>query len=228
MNIAIIAARGGSSRIKKKNIKPFRGKPIIYYSIKAAINSKCFDRIIVSTDDKKIAQIAKNYGAEVPFLRTKKLAKNSVSNREVIVDVLKRLNLKKIPDYVCQIFATAPFLRPTDLNNSLKILKSNKSAEFCFSVVKFPHPIQRAMKITKNGRVKMFQPKFRKWHSQNLIATYHDAGQFYWGKTNSIIKNKITFSQISLPYILPRFRTIDIDEPEDWKQAILMSKSLFD
>ena len=84
------------------------------------------------------------------------------------------------------------------------------------------------MKITKNGRVKMFQPKFRKWHSQNLIATYHDAGQFYWGKTNSIIKNKITFSQISLPYILPRFRTIDIDEPEDWKQAILMSKSLFD
>lgn len=226
MNIAIIAARSGSKRIKNKNIKLFNGKPIIYYSIKAALKSRCFERVVVSTDSKRIAKIAIKFGAEVPFIRTKKLSNSRTGNREVIKDAIKRLNLKKTPDYICQIFATAPFLDYKDLKNSLSKLKKSK-AEFCFSVTKFPYPIQRALKLTKFNRIKMFFPKYRKSHSQDLEKSYHDAGQFYWGKTNSIMKNRTTFSEISIPYIIPSFRSIDIDDTEDWKQALLMSTYVF-
>jgi len=226
MSIAIIAARGGSKRIKNKNIKYFRGKPIIYYSIKAAIDSRCFKRIIVSTDSKKIAKIAIKFGAEVPFIRSKKLSNNKIGNREVIIDAIKNLNLKILPTYTCQIFATAPFISPKDIRKSFNKLKSSK-AEFCFSVSKFSYAIQRALKITKLGRVKMFYPKYRKFHSQNLEKSFHDVGQFYWGRTKSILDNKITFSEISIPYIIPSYRTIDIDDKEDWKHALLMSRYIF-
>jgi len=226
MNIAIIAARGGSKRIKKKNIKNFKGKPIIFYSIKAAIKSNCFKRVIVTTDDLSIAKIAKKYGAEVPFIRSKKLSKDSVSNRQVIQDVLKRINLDNI-NYVCQIFAAAPFIRAEDIKKSLKELKKNPNADFCFTVSSYPHPIQRSLKINSRGRIEMFYPKFRNYNSQDLAKSYHDAAQFYWGKLNSIRKNKITFSKISIPFIIPRYRSIDIDDFEDWKQALMMSKYLF-
>lgn len=226
MSIAIIAARGGSKRIKNKNIKDFRGKPIIYYSIKAAIDSRCFKRIIVSTDSKRIAKIAKKFGAEVPFMRSKKLSNNKIGNREVIIDVIKNLNLENLPTYICQIFATAPFISPKDIKKSFNKLKSSK-AEFCFSVSKFSYPIQRALKITKSGRVKMFNPKYRKFHSQDLEKSFHDVGQFYWGRTKSILDNRITFSEISIPYIIPSYRAIDIDDKEDWKHALLMSSYIF-
>lgn len=226
MNVAIIAARGGSKRIKNKNIKLFRGKPIIYYSIKAAIKSKCFERIIVSTDSIKIAKISKKLGAEVPFLRSKELANDKAGNREVIIDAIKKMKFDKKPQFVCQILATAPFINFNDLKKSLSILKKSK-ADFCFSVSKFQYPIQRSLKITKSNRVKMFFSKYRKFHSQDLEESYHDAGQFYWGKTNSILKNKITFSEISIPFIIPSFRSIDIDDMQDWHQALLMSKYIF-
>ncbi len=226
MNVAIIAARGGSKRIKNKNIKLFRGKPIIYYSIRAALKSKCFERVIVSTDSLKIAKIAEKCGAEVPFLRSKDLSNDKVGNREVIIDAIKKIKFEKFPAYVCQILATAPFIDINDIKKSLSILKNSKS-DFCFSVTKFQYPIQRALKITKSKRVKMFFKKFRKFHSQQLEESYHDAGQFYWGKTNSILKNKITFSEISIPYIIPSYRSIDIDDMHDWKQALLMSNYIF-
>ncbi len=226
MNIAIIAARGGSKRIKLKNIKLFRGKPIISYSIQAAIKSRCFKRIIVSTDNKKIAKIAIKYGAEVPFMRSKKLSLNKIGNREVIIDAIKQLKLKVMPEYICQILATAPFISHLDIIKSHKKLKDTK-ADFCFSVSKFSYPIQRALKVTKKDRVEMFFPKYRKYHSQKLEKSYHDAGQFYWGKTKTILKDKVTFSKISTPFLIPTYRSIDIDDIEDWKQAVLMSKYIF-
>ncbi len=173
-----------------------------------------------------IAKIAKKYGAEVPFIRSKKLSKDSVSNRQVIQDVLKRINLDNI-NYVCQIFAAAPFIRAEDIKKSLKELKKNPKADFCFTVSSYPHPIQRSLKINNRGRIEMFYPKFRNYNSQDLEKSYHDAAQFYWGKLNSIRKNKITFSKISIPFIIPRYRSIDIDDFEDWKQALMMSKYLF-
>ena len=226
MSICIIPARSGSKRIKNKNIKKINGIPILGIVIKKAIKSKLFKRVIVSTDSKKIAKIAIKFGAEVPFMRPKKLSSNKIGNREVIIDVIKNLNLKNLPTYICQIFATAPFISPKDIKKSFNKLKSSK-AEFCFSVSKFSYPIQRALKITKLGRVKMFKPKYRKFHSQDLEKSFHDVGQFYWGRTKSILNNRITFSEISIPYIIPSYRAIDIDDKEDWKHALLMSSYIF-
>ena len=180
----------------------------------------------MSTDDLSIARVAKKYGAEVPFIRSKKLSKDDISNRQVIQDVLNKINLDNIK-YVCQIFAAAPFIRPEDIKNSLKKLKQNSRVDFCFTVSSYPHPIQRSLKINKKGRIEMFYPKFRTYKSQNLVKSYHDAAQFYWGKVNSIKKNKITFSKVSIPFIIPRYRCIDIDDKEDWKQALKMSNYLF-
>ena len=224
MNICVIPARVGSKRIFKKNIKNFCGKPIIRWSIEKAKASKCFDKIIVSTDDKKIATIAKKYGAEVPFTRPKSLSDDYTPTTPVVSHAINWIvrNYKK-PLYVCCIYPAAPFIKLCDLRNGLKILKKTK-LNYVFPVTNFAYQIQRSFKIDTNNKLKMFFPKYYKYRSQDLDKAFHDAGQFYWGKTEAWLNNEKIYSKNSFPMQVPRSRVLDIDTVEDWKIAEKMFK----
>jgi len=222
--IAIIPARGGSKRIPRKNIKDFNGKPLIAYSIEVAIRTKLFDRVIVSTDDEEIAEIAKKYGAEVPFFRPKELSGDFTSTGDVINHAIKYFEKQgERIEYFCTIYATAPLLKKEYLIEAYNKLKSS-SAVNAFSCTSMPFPIQRAFKILESNRCEMFWPENYMLRSQDLVESYQDAGQFYW--TNRIreknIDNSVMFSKNSLPIILPRYLVQDIDTLEDWKRVELM------
>lgn len=224
MKIAIIPARGGSKRIPRKNIKEFCGKPMIAWSIEAAKKSGLFDHILVSTDDEEIAQVAIKYGAEAPFLRPKNLADDHTVTRPVVNHAIEVAeNLYGNVSYVCCIYATAPFVQALDLKDGFNKLIAEKS-DFAFTVTSFPFPIQRAIKVTENGRIAMFNPEYLNTRSQDLDESYHDAGQFYWGRTQAFKNNIVTFSEASVPIILPRYRVQDIDTPEDWEMAEWLHK----
>lgn len=217
--VAIIPARGGSKRIPNKNIKVFAGQPIISYSINAAKDSKLFDRIILSTDSKEIAEIGKSYGAEVPFMRPSELADDYTGTVDVLIHALNWLNVHdKFYNYFCCIYATAPFLNKVFINKAFDILRENKAVS-AFSVTSYPYPIFRALKIDTNNRVKMFWPEHLHSRSNDLSEAYHDAGQFYWCDTEKFLKEEIVFSSDSVPVILPRYLVQDIDTPEDWETA---------
>jgi N-acylneuraminate cytidylyltransferase len=219
MNICVIPARGGSKRIKKKNIKFFLGKPIIAWSIEMAIESNCFDKIIVSTDDNKIANIAKKYGADVPFMRPKKISGDFTETTAVISHAVKwQIKNDKKPEYVCCIYPTAPFIKSSDLKNGLKILKKTRM-NYVFPVTNFAYPIQRSFKINKNKTLQFFFPKYHNYRSQDLDEAFHDAGQFYWGFVDSWLKNKAIISKKSFTMFIPRSRALDIDTNEDWEIA---------
>lgn len=221
MNIAIIPARGGSKRIPHKNIKKFCGKPLIAYSIEVALASKLFDRIIVSTDDKEIANIAKSYGAEVPFMRPDKLADDYTGTGEVTKHALQKLQEQSLHyDYACTIYATAPLLQVKYLKQGFQQLK-NSSAQQAFSATSMPFPIQRTFKITDDGRCKMFTPEHFQTRSQDLDEAYQDAGQFCWQNLTKEATD-IPFGKDSIPIILPRYLVQDIDTEEDWQQAEFM------
>jgi pseudaminic acid cytidylyltransferase len=217
--VAIIPARGGSKRIPNKNIKVFAGQPIISYSINAAKDSKLFDRIILSTDSKEIAEIGKSYGAEVPFMRPSELADDYTGTADVLIHALNWLNVHdKFYNYFCCIYATAPFVNKVYINKAFDILRENKAVS-AFPVTSFPYPIFRALKIDTNNRVKMFWPEHLHSRSNDLSEAYHDAGQFYWCDTEKFLKEEIVFSSDSVPVILPRYLVQDIDTPEDWETA---------
>jgi len=225
MNIDIIIARGGSKRIPKKNIKPFLGKPIIAYSLEVAISSNLFDRVVVSTDSEDIAKVAKTYGAEVPFIRPKELSGDFTGTNEVAKHTINWfIERGEKVDYACVIYATAPFIRKKYLLEGLRALQNNK-VSFAFSVTSYSFPIQRAIRI-RDGKVSMLYPQHLKTRSQDLEETYHDAGQFCWGKAQSFLNDDIVFSNISTPVILPSYLVQDIDSIEDWKRAELMYKAL--
>ena len=217
--IAIIPARGGSKRIPNKNIKSFAGQPIISYSIKAAQSSDLFDRIVVSTDSEKIAEVAKSCGAEVPFIRPTELADDFTGTVPVLLHALDWLNEHNFAaDYFCCIYATAPFLQPEFIKRGFDLLKK-KEATTAFSVTTFSYPIFRALKIGEDDRVEMFWPEHENSRSNDLPEAYHDAGQFYWGNTKRFLTEKKLFSSDSVPVILPRYLVQDIDTPEDWETA---------
>ena len=222
MKIAVIPARGGSKRIPRKNIKDFFGKPIISWSIEAAKKCKLFDRIIVSTDDNEIASIAKQYGAEVPFMRPKKLADDYTGTGLVVKNVIKTLQDKgEDISYVCCIYATAPFI---DYKYILKAYKQliNSPKHYVFSATTYSFPVQRSFVIDKNNVIKNLFPEKILNRSQDLQEVYHDAGQFYWGLSSAFLNDVQIFSDHSSPIILPRYLVQDIDTIEDWKQAELM------
>ncbi len=224
MRLAVIPARGGSKRIPRKNIKSFGGKPMIAWSINAAIESRCFDRIIVSTDDDEIAEVAKAYGAEVPFMRPVELSGDHTATIPVIAHAIEwQQDNELAPTAVCCIYATAPFIRSEDLRLGLEKLNEDKVA-YAFSVTSYAFPIQRAIKLTDAARVEMFQPEHYGTRSQDLEEAYHDAGQFYWGRPDAWLAAKPIFSVDSAPIILPRHRVQDIDTHEDWARAELMFK----
>lgn len=226
MKLAIIPARGGSKRIPRKNVKMFCGKPMIAWSIEVAIRSNCFDRILVSTDDDEIAQVAKNYKAEVPFIRPSGLADDYIGTIPVIAHAIQwQQQNGKIPQLVCCIYATAPFVTTGDLKSGKDALE-NTGACYAFSVTSYASPIQRAIRIKDNGRVEMFNPEQFNIRSQDLEDTYHDAGQFYWGQASAWLAGKPIFSEDAVPIILPRHRVQDIDTLEDWTRAEQMFRVL--
>ncbi len=226
--VAVIPARGGSKRIPRKNIKNFMGKPMIAYSIEAAQKSGCFDKIIISTDDSEIASVAEGCGAEVPFIRPEELADDFAGTTPVIKHALEWLDAnQKTYEYVCCIYATAPFIQPQFLTEAFEKLIST-GAEYCFPVTSYPSPIQRSLKINSQQRLEMFYPENFTKRSQDLEEAYHDAGQFYWGKSEAFKALKPLFSEIAVPFILPRYLVHDIDTPEDWERAEKMWKVLRD
>ncbi|MBI2627902.1 MAG: pseudaminic acid cytidylyltransferase [Candidatus Niyogibacteria bacterium] len=225
--LAIIPARGGSKRIPGKNIKNFAGQPIIKYSIDAAIKSECFIEVMVSTDDKKTAKLAKSFKASVPFLRSKKNSTDMAMIIPVLEEVITEYKKRgKEFKYICCIFPTAPFITAERLKLA-KQLMIEKNAEAIVPVVKFSYPIQRALKI-KNGIAKMFWPKNYNSRSQDLEPAYHDCGQFYFLKTDVIFKQKRLFPRFTVPLEIPETEVQDIDNEQDWKVAEIKYKLLKD
>ena len=222
MNLCVIPARGGSKRIPRKNIKEFCGKPMIAWSIEAAINSKCFDRIIVSTDDEEIGSVAERFGAEIPFWRPAQLSGDYTGTTAVLAHAIDWQNTHgEEAVNVCCLYATAPFVTPDNLVEGLNLLTA-ADADYAFSVTSYGFPIQRAIRITSGNRVEMFQPEHFNTRSQDLEEAWHDAGQFYWGKSSAWLENKSVFDLSSVPLILSRHQAQDIDTPEDWERAQLM------
>ena len=217
MNIAIIPARAGSKRITGKNIKSFCGKPIISYSIETAKKSKIFDKIIVSTDSKEIADISKYYGAEVPFLRPKSISDDFSTISDVMLHATKYLKneYEETIQTVCCIFPTAPLLKVEDLLKGYNIFNEGRWT-FVFAATNFSYPIQRSFKKNISGSITMFYPEYYNSRSQDLEKGYHDAGLFYFGSTKSWIKKSNIFSENCSIILIPKTRVQDIDEPEDW------------
>jgi len=227
LKLAVIPARGGSKRIPRKNIKPFAGLPMIAWSIRAAIQSQCFDRIIVSTDDHEIAEVARAYGAEVPFMRPAELSDDHTSTIPVIAHAIDWMDTHEVCQVttVCCIYATAPFVIATDIRKGLNTLNS-EGCDYVFSVTSFASPIQRAFRMTRNNRIEMFYPELFNKRSQDLEVAWHDAAQFYWGRASAWLRGTPLFSHVSVPIILPRYRVQDIDTEQDWVRAEYMFNAM--
>ena len=222
--LAIIPARGGSKRIPKKNIKYFLGKPIIAYSIESAIDSHLFDEVIVSTDDKDIAEIAIRYGAKVPFFRSLKNSDDHATTIDVIEEVLNKYKyLSKFFDYTCCIYPCAPFISVKNLQKSFLKLQLN-DYDCVFPIVRFSYPIQRAVKINQSDSIVMFQPEYMQTRSQDLEASFHDAGQFYFMNTARIIRSRNLWTDNTGYIELSDMESQDIDTIADWKLAEIKYK----
>lgn len=246
MKLAIIPARGGSKRIPNKNIRDFVGKPLVAYSIEVAKASGLFDKIIVSTDNEDVANIALDYGAEVPFIRPPELSNDVIGTRPVTNHAIRYVSEHfEKPEFCCCIYATAPFLQAEYLKQGLNSLRLNSDRGFAYSVTSFPFPIQRALFLKGDSpsktadasssigdysstSAKYAMPSFPEditKRSQDLEEAYHDAGQFYWGRTDDYLSSKRIFSEHGIPIILPRHLVQDIDTQEDWDRAELMYKA---
>ncbi len=219
-NIAIIPARGGSKRIPRKNIKEFNGKPILAYSINAAINSGLFDEVMVSTDNEEIAETAKQFGAKVPFMRSEKNADDYATTIDVLLEVYNNYAKKGIAfDYFCCIYACAPFVTANKLQEALNLLQQG-NASTVFPIIQYGHPIQRALQID-GGFISMIDKNNLAVRTQDLQPRYHDAGQFYWLTSKSLLADKKLITDRSVGLVINDFEAQDIDTETDWKLAEL-------
>jgi pseudaminic acid cytidylyltransferase len=220
-NICIIPARGGSKRIPRKNIKLFHGKPIISYSIEAALSSKLFDVVMVSTDDIEIAEIAIQYGAEVPFFRSEQNANDFATTFDVVHEVIMQYKKQGVEfDYGCCVYACAPFVSHIRIIESYQLLK-DKNYDSVFPIIPFGFPIQRALKIDTNNRVFYFQPEHARSRSQDLEKSYHDAGQYYWFNVKNCMNYKAIITINTGSIVISELEGQDIDNETDWSIAEL-------
>lgn len=218
-NLCVIPARGGSKRVPRKNIRPFRGRPMIGWSIAAARESGLFDRIIVSTDDAEIADVARQHGAETPFMRPAALADDYAGTLPVVAHALEWMEAEAGSfDAVCCLYATAPFATAADLCSALGLLKGGDWS-YVFTAAEFSAPIFRSFQLRPEGGVEMFFPDKFRMRSQDLPRAWHDAGQFYWGRPSAWRAQEPFFTPRSLIWPLPHSRVQDIDTPEDWAHA---------
>ncbi|WP_102107863.1 pseudaminic acid cytidylyltransferase [Oceaniglobus roseus] len=223
MSVCLIPARGGSKRIPRKNVRPFAGRPMIAWPIQAA-RAAGFGRILVSTDDEGIAEVARTEGAEVPFLRPVALSDDHATTIAVVRHALDWLEGEgALPEALCCLYATAPFVKAEDLARGREMLAG---AEWVIPVTGYGFPIQRAVRITPEGRLAMFDAAQYATRSQDLEPAYHDAGQFYWARTAAWRSDAPPFGPGTLPLVLPRWRVQDIDTEEDWDRAERMFQVL--
>jgi pseudaminic acid cytidylyltransferase len=219
VRLALIPARGGSKRIPRKNVRPFAGRPMIEWPIQVALTSGCFDRIVVSTDDAHIAEVARAAGAEAPFVRPAALADDHTGTIAVLRHAIGEL----LPqhgrgDFVCCLYATAPFVRPQDLRDGLDVV-GRDGVDFALAVTAFRAPIQRALRLDTDGRVSMFDPAQFPRRSQDLEPAFHDAGQFCWGRCSAWMNTDNVFTSGCVAVPLPAWLVQDIDTPDDWERA---------
>lgn len=226
MRLCVIPARGGSKRVPRKNIRLFRGKPMITWSIEAAKSSQCFDLIVVSTDDSEIAKVSRSWGATVPFMRPAHLADDYEGTAPVVLHAIEWSIANKVePKEVCCLYATAPFVSGVDIRRGMKMLAGAGPDQFVFTATNYASPIQRALLIDNESKIsQMREPDSYEKRSQDLVRTYHDAAQFYWGRPRAWRGMKNMFNG-SKALILPRWRVQDIDTEEDWRQAELMHRA---
>ena len=217
-NLCIIPARGGSKRIPRKNIKTFLGKPIIAYSIEAALDSGIFDEVMVSTDDEEFAGIARKYGASVPFLRSEATANDYATTVDVLLEVIEQYKLRgKIFESICCLYSTAPFVTSDRLKEAYSKLSDKIDA--CFTMVEYSYPIQRSLRINEEGQVEIKYPEYLKSRTQDLEKVYHDAGQFYFVKTDTLLNEKTVWCKRTAPLVLSELEVQDLDTLTDWKLA---------
>ena len=222
--IAVIPARGGSRRIPRKNIRPFHGRPMLAWPLAAALASGLFDRVLVSTDDAEIAEVARAHGAETPFLRPPELSDDQTGVLPVVRHAIEALGGEVA--LACLIYPTAPFLHAAALRKGFEALSSRPDKAYALSVASFPAPVQRALRIGADGALEPLQPEHRQTRSQDLEPAFHDAGQFCWGRTEAWIAGEPVFSDRALPVVIPRHLVQDIDTEEDWRRAELMFAAL--
>ena len=218
MNLAIIPARGGSKRIPRKNVKDFHGRPMIAYAITAAKESKLFDRIIVSTDDEEIANLARKWGAEVPFTRPPQLANDYIATVPVIahgIEECRKLGWNF--DKVCCIYPCVPFIKIEDLRGALDLMNGANQG-YCFPVTEYSSAIQRALKLSTDKKTTPFFPEFELSRTQDLDPAYYDAGQFYWATAETWLTNSNIHSS-GIGFKVPNWRVLDIDTMDDWARA---------
>lgn len=219
-SIAIITARGGSKRIPRKNIKSFCGKPIISYSIEAALKSNIFDEVMVSTDDEEIKATAVKYGAKVPFMRSDKASNDMTAIHEVLLEVIDEYKKQGQQfDYLCCIFPTAPFISIDNLKKAYTMLKQ-LDAEAVYPIMPFTFPPQRGV-VIRNGIAEFIYPENMFVRSQELETIYHDCGQFYFLEVDSFLEQKKLILDKTIPIILCEIDAQDIDNEDDWKIAEL-------
>ncbi len=225
-SVAIITARGGSKRIPRKNIKEFLGKPIIEYSVKAALESGIFDEVMVSTDDEEIAEIAKKAGANIPFMRSADAANDYATTTDVIGEVLKQYkeNGQEF-DYACCIYPTAPFVTKELLLKAQELVEKD-GADSCFPVIQFSFPPQRGM-VIENGIAKYKYPEYQFSRSQDLEGMYHDSGQFYYFDVKKFEDTGKMLGDAIKPIVISEMEAQDIDNEDDWKIAELKYKMLY-
>ena len=216
--IAIITARGGSKRIPRKNVKEFCGKPMLQYSIEAALSSGIFDEVMVSTDDEEIAQVAKAAGAKVPFMRSEKTSNDFATTADVLMEVIEEY--KKLGQefaYTCCIYPTAPFITAEKLQKAFSIIKEQNAAQLK-PVIAYSFPPQRC-EVVRDGKLEMLHPEHRNTRSQDLEPYYHDCGQFYFYDTKELIKGNGIIVENVIPMVLSELEVQDIDNETDWKLA---------
>ena len=217
-NLCIIPARGGSKRIPRKNIKPFLGKPIMAYSVEAALKSGVFDEVMVSTDAEEFAAIARQFGASVPFMRSDATANDYATTVDVLLEVVAMYRKQgKVFDNVCCLYSTAPFVTPERLKEAHN--KLSDSIDGCFTVVEYSYPIQRSLRINESGLIEMRYPEHLKSRTQDLEKTYHDAGQFYFMKTAAMEQEKTVWLKRTDPLVLSELEVQDLDTLTDWQLA---------
>lgn len=221
-NLCIIPARGGSKRIPRKNIKPFLGKPIIAYSIEAALKTCLFDEVMVSTDDEEIAEVAKQYGAKVPFMRSAETANDFAVTADVLKEVVgKYQSLGQDFDNFCCVYATAPLISPTDIQSAFQLLQQSNFT-IVYPVVEFSYTIWRCLDVAEDGSMKRHWPEYEFTRSQDLPKEYHDSGTFYWYKTKEWLAGNTVVGGI----IVDETSVQDIDTETDWKLAEMKYKLL--
>jgi pseudaminic acid cytidylyltransferase len=224
-HICIIPARGGSKRIPRKNIKLFRGYPIIKWSIEAALRSEAFESVIVSTDDREIADVAAKYGAKIPLMRPKELSDDHSDTQSVINHMIDQIDATRSKlDLVCCLYATAPFVEPEDLQKAVQLAKSS-SDKTIFPVTRFSYPIQRALKRDINGNTNFAISDASEKRSQDLEEMYHDSGQYYIAEPKKW-RNEKNILEDSKTILLPSWKVQDIDNQEDWIRAEIMHEVL--